>query len=272
LPPAGYGGVAEAAEPGLPFLTDYQTALAEAKATHKPLFIDFTGYTCTNCRLNEKNVFPRPEIQKQFADFVRVQLYTDGGADGAKNEKLQQSKFDDVALPLYGVIDPSTEAVVDKTAGVIAPADFERFLENAKAKVGSIQTAIGASTALLPPDNATGNFKPAPWSKFDAAQIGKGTPTLVDFTATWCVNCHAIEKQVFDDPSVKPVLEKGFVTMRADMTDWGSPANTALQKQYGIDALPAVLLFDANGHEVKSARITGLLSKEEFLKRIAASH
>ncbi len=82
--------------------------------------IDFTGYTCTNCRLNEKNVFPRPEVQAELAKYVRVQLYTDGGKDGPKNQRLEQAKFGDVALPLYGVVNPQTGAVVDKVAGVIS--------------------------------------------------------------------------------------------------------------------------------------------------------
>jgi len=270
LPPAGYGGVVEAATPGLPFLTDYQSALAQAKAEHKPLFIDFTGYTCTNCRLNEKNVFPRQEVQKQFADFVRVQLYTDGGKDGPANQKLQQDKFGDVALPLYAVVDPDTEAPVDKIAGVVTPSAFSSFLSSASRKVG-VHEASGSSTALLPPDNATGNFvnrTPKPWATFDPRQIGAGTPVLVDFTAKWCVNCHAIEKQVFEDPTVKPMLAQKFITMRSDMTDWSSPASLALQKQYGIDALPAVLVFDAKGNEIKASRITGLLSVADFVKKV----
>ena len=263
LPPAGYGGVAEAAAPGLPFLTDYAVALAQAKAEHKPLFIDFTGYTCTNCRLNEKNVFPRREVQKQFADFVRVQLYTDGGKDGASNQKLQQDKFGDVALPLYAVVDPSTEAPVDKIAGVVAPAAFESFLSNAKTKV-----AASPSGPVPPGLGVSGPTALAPWSAYDAAQIGKGTPVLIDFTAKWCVNCHAIEKQVFDDPAVKPMLAQKFVTMRADMTDWDGAPSQALRKQYGIDALPAVLVFDAQGNEVKTSRITGLLSIADFVKKV----
>lgn len=262
LPPAGYGNVA-VAESTLSFLTDYQAALAEAKAQGKPLFIDFTGYTCTNCRLNEKNVFPRPEIQAQLADFVRVQLYTDGGKDGASNQKLQQDKFGDVALPLYAVVNPSTESPVDKVAGVLSPSTFASFLSSAKSKVGPLAPNNGGTGPTL------ARAAVAPWSTLDASQIGKGTPVLVDFTAKWCVNCHAIEKQVFEDPSVKPVLASKFTTMRADMTAWDSPANQALCKRYDIQALPAVLVFDAKGNEVKSSRITGLLSVADFLKKIA---
>src|SRR6185312_4640494 len=98
--------------------------------------IDFTGYTCTNCRLNEKKVFPRPEVQSELANYVRVQLYTDGGRDGPKNQQLQESKFGDVALPLYGVVNPQTEAVVDKIAGVVTPTEFTDFLARTRLAAG----------------------------------------------------------------------------------------------------------------------------------------
>lgn len=127
LPPPGYGGVSAASE-GLPWLSNYDSALAQARAEGKLLLIDFTGYTCTNCRLNEKNVFPHPQVQAEFANYVRVQLYTDGGTDGPRNQKLQQDKFGDVALPLYGVINPQTGAVVDKAEGVQSVSGFTRFL------------------------------------------------------------------------------------------------------------------------------------------------
>jgi len=43
-------------------VNDYSSALAQAKEENKPMFIDFTGYTCTNCRWMEANMFPRPEV------------------------------------------------------------------------------------------------------------------------------------------------------------------------------------------------------------------
>jgi thiol:disulfide interchange protein DsbD len=42
---------------------DYPAALAQAKAENKLVFIDFTGYTCTNCRWMEANIFPKPEVK-----------------------------------------------------------------------------------------------------------------------------------------------------------------------------------------------------------------
>jgi len=59
-------------------LNDLQTGLAHAKSEGKPLFIDFTGYTCTNCRWMEFNILSKPEIERDMNRFVKVRLYTDG--------------------------------------------------------------------------------------------------------------------------------------------------------------------------------------------------
>ena len=128
LPPAGYGGYG-IEKNLLPWMTDYTKALEQARTENKKLLVDFTGYTCTNCRLNEKNVFPHSDVQREMAQFVRVQLYTDGGPDGSSNQKLQERIAGDVALPLYLVIDPQSEKVISKVEGVTTPADFIKFLQ-----------------------------------------------------------------------------------------------------------------------------------------------
>jgi len=155
LPPPGYGGGALATSSAeLPWLSDYGTALAQAKAEGKPLLIDFTGYTCTNCRLNEKNVFPRAQVQAELANYVRVQLYTDGGPDGARNQALQQDRFGDVALPLYGIMDPQTGAVVDKAEGVQSVSGFTRFLASHARPSVVIGAAPPARDVLQAPASA----------------------------------------------------------------------------------------------------------------------
>ena len=127
LPPRGYGSSTTPTPQGLPWLTNYHEALVEARAQNKPLLIDFTGNFCTNCRYNENNVFPTAAVQHELGNFVRVQLYTDGQHDGA-NQKLQLDKFGDIALPLYGVVDPKTGAAVAKASGVQTATGFTDFL------------------------------------------------------------------------------------------------------------------------------------------------
>ncbi len=259
LPPSGYGGVVSATDSGLSWQTDYAAALAQAKAEGKPLFVDFTGVTCTNCRWNEINVFPRSEVKSQLGKYVRVQLYTDRPGDAA-NQHLQLTKFGDVALPLYAVVDPQTEAVVGKYAGTITSApDFTRFL--ARSQSGPAAASVPAPSTPWAP------YTPSAVST--AAQSGK--PIVIDFTAAWCVNCKEIAHDVFENPAVAPQLADKFVTLRADLTQWNSPASVALEKQYGFSSLPTVAVLRPDGTEIKSLRITGRLSVAEFQTRMAAA-
>lgn len=83
---------------------DYAAALKQAKAEGKNVFIDFTGYTCTNCRWMEISMFPQPEVEAALQKFVRVRLYTDGGPRGQENQDFQVARFGDAALPLYVIM------------------------------------------------------------------------------------------------------------------------------------------------------------------------
>ena len=95
---------------------------------------------------------------------------------------------------------------------------------------------------------------------------------MIDFTAAWCVNCKEIEHDVFANPIVAPTLAGKFVTLRADLTQWTSPASMALEKHYGFGSLPTIVILRPDGTEIKSLRITGRLSIAEFQKRLRLAH
>jgi thiol:disulfide interchange protein DsbD len=66
---------------GLECYHDFDEALAVAQKLNKPLFVDFTGYGCVNCRKVEENVWIKPEILKHLQeDYVVVSLYVDDQA------------------------------------------------------------------------------------------------------------------------------------------------------------------------------------------------
>lgn len=91
---------------------DYQAALKQAKAENKNIFIDFTGYTCTNCRWMEINMFPKSSVKGELEKFVRVRLYTDGEGEPYEGfQKMQEEKYGTVALPLYAIVRPDEEIV-----------------------------------------------------------------------------------------------------------------------------------------------------------------
>jgi thiol:disulfide interchange protein len=99
---------AEAAD-DLPWIVnDLDAAVTLASAEGRPVFVDFTGYTCGNCRWMESNVFTRANVRAALAPYVLVRLYTDGeGEVFEKNQRLQEARFGTVALPLYAVLDDS---------------------------------------------------------------------------------------------------------------------------------------------------------------------
>ena len=89
---------------------DYEAAVAQAKAENKKLFIDFTGYTCTNCRWMEANMFPKPDVRAELDKFVRVKLFTDGEGEPYEGfQRMQEQRFGTVALQLYAIISPADQ-------------------------------------------------------------------------------------------------------------------------------------------------------------------
>lgn len=89
---------------------DYDAAIKQAKSENKKIFIDFTGYTCTNCRWMEANMFPKPAVRAELEKFVRVRLYTDGEGEPYEGfQKMQEQRFGTVALPLYAIMNPTDE-------------------------------------------------------------------------------------------------------------------------------------------------------------------
>ncbi len=124
----------------------YQTleaGLKQAKVENKPVFIDFTGETCSNCRAMENEVFPHAAVKDAFSQFVRVQLYTDRRNDGGasrRNQAYQEKTFGDVALPLYAILSPSGTPS-GHIAGQRGVDEFLAFLKTGRDKALATQTA-----------------------------------------------------------------------------------------------------------------------------------
>ncbi|MGI8811292.1 MAG: protein-disulfide reductase DsbD family protein [Pyrinomonadaceae bacterium] len=113
-------------------VNDYPAALAKAKAEDKCVFIDFTGYTCTNCRWMEANIFPKTEVAAAMNRFVLARLYTDGeGELYEKQQQMEQTMFGTVALPFYAIVDGDGKAVATFPGLTRNAADFVTFLNRA---------------------------------------------------------------------------------------------------------------------------------------------
>ena len=112
---------------------DYEAALAKAKGENKRVFVDFTGYTCTNCRWMEANIFILPEVQAEMNKFVLSALYTDGeGEVYERQQQLEQEKFGTVALPFYAVVDGDGNTIATFPGLTRDPQVFVDFLKKAQ--------------------------------------------------------------------------------------------------------------------------------------------
>jgi thiol:disulfide interchange protein DsbD len=135
-------------ESDLPVTGNLAEALKKARAEKKLVFVDFTGKTCTNCKLNEKNVFTLPTVRDKLKQYVLVQLYTDvvprwlyppaergqlgGGtgkqrADAQANLDFQRKEFNTETLPLYVVLEP------------LAGGKFRELARFEEGKIGNVE-------------------------------------------------------------------------------------------------------------------------------------
>ena len=109
--------------------TSLEAALAQARQEQRPIFVDFTGYTCTNCRWMEANIFSLSAVHTELQKFVRLQLYTDGeGRQFEDNQRYQKEHFDTVALPLYAILDAQGNKVATFPGMTRKAEEFLRFL------------------------------------------------------------------------------------------------------------------------------------------------
>jgi thiol:disulfide interchange protein DsbD len=148
LPPgiavSGSGGADNSAENG--WIESYDAALQKARAENKPVFLNFTGVTCTNCRWMEKNMFPDPQVKKEMDRFVLAELYTDRDTDqhrasDEKNAEIQTTKYKSAALPLYVIISPDEKALATFPSLTRDKQEFIGFLQRGASRFQQ-QTAL----------------------------------------------------------------------------------------------------------------------------------
>ena len=127
LASVGAGSLQTSSDEG--WLSSYKQALEEGRAEKRAIFIDFTGYTCTNCRAMESNIFPLTSVQERFEQMKLLKLYTDGGKDAQANQQLQFKLTGNVALPTYVILDPLSEQVLSQELGYVSEEKFLVFLD-----------------------------------------------------------------------------------------------------------------------------------------------
>jgi thiol:disulfide interchange protein len=136
---------------GLQGYFDYNQALQCSKSLNKPIFIDFTGHGCVNCRQMEANVWSDPKVLKRLRDnFIVTALYVDDKTElpekewitskydgkvkksiGKKYADFQISRFNINAQPYYVLLDTSGNLLTPPKAYDLNIDHFVKFLDTA---------------------------------------------------------------------------------------------------------------------------------------------
>ena len=124
-----------------------QEAMECAKAQGKPVFVDFTGHNCGNCRRMEADVWSHEEVLRQLRDdYVVVALYADDKTElpqpewytstrdrrvkstlGEQNLDFQISRFRANAQPYYVLLDPNDATNKPLVAPIAYEPDVAQF-------------------------------------------------------------------------------------------------------------------------------------------------
>jgi thiol:disulfide interchange protein DsbD len=126
---SGFGGIG-GGEPLLAWAkNDFPQALERARREGKLVFVNFTGYACTNCHWMKANMFTRSEIRSAMQGFVLVELYTDGTDERSRlNQEFEEKTFGTVAIPYYAIFNPDGKVVASFPGLTRNPQEFLAFL------------------------------------------------------------------------------------------------------------------------------------------------
>ena len=157
--PVGYNGEVKHADflelpHNLRGFFDYEQAMDYAQEQGKPVFIDFTGHGCVNCRKMEQYVWSAPEVLNILRnDYVVLALYVDDKTElpesewytssfdgkvkktvGKQNFDFQITQFNGNAQPYYVLLDTNEQPLVAPLSYDPNVENFVEFLENGKAE------------------------------------------------------------------------------------------------------------------------------------------
>ena len=126
--------------------TDYDEGMAYAKENNMPVFLDFNGFGCVNCRKMEAAVLSKPEVAEHMHKYVLISLIVDDKTKldqpivleengktvtlktiGDKWSHMQRSQYQSNAQPYYVQLDAEGNKIVETSYAY--DEDIEKFLK-----------------------------------------------------------------------------------------------------------------------------------------------
>ena len=127
---------------------DYEEGMEVAREKNKPVFLDFTGHSCSNCKQMENSVWVDPGVlQRLKQEFVVISLYTDDRTEiaeedwvttpegkilktiGQVNSYLEQTRFKTIATPWYVLLDPDGNLLTEPIGKEMNAKKYIEFLD-----------------------------------------------------------------------------------------------------------------------------------------------
>lgn len=125
--------------------TDYEEGMAFAKENNMPVFLDFNGFGCVNCRKMEAAVLSKPEVAEHMHKYVLISLIVDDKTKleepitveengktvtlktiGDKWSHMQRAHYQSNAQPYYVQLDADGNRIVEGSYAY--DEDIEKFL------------------------------------------------------------------------------------------------------------------------------------------------
>ena len=125
--------------------TDYEEGMAYAKENNMPVFLDFNGFGCVNCRKMEAAVLSKPEVAEHMHKYVLISLIVDDKTKlaepitveengktvtlktiGDKWSHMQRAHYQSNAQPYYVQLDANGNRIVEGSYAY--DEDIEKFL------------------------------------------------------------------------------------------------------------------------------------------------
>ena len=134
-PPIPYPGTQVAHASGLEWNHTYEATLAKAKEENKPMFLNFTGVTCANCRVMENRFHNREEYIEALKPYVLGELYTDrsDNPDDVAHAALREKLVNTSSNPSYVIVNPDGTVIDFYLGAALSPEAEEEFLGKLKA-------------------------------------------------------------------------------------------------------------------------------------------